>query len=405
MIRWWQQLKNVYHLLQAHAWRLWSGWPDTRLTIYGITGTDGKTTASFVLAAILREASGADRVGLLSTELLSLGRENIHNETKFTTLPSRLLFRYLRRMVDAGVTQAVLEMTSHGLDQHRFAGLQLGGAIILNITPEHLDYHQTMAAYARAKARIIDYLRAGSPLVVQEDAMRKLQISQRRFRALRLIRFAPEQVQSVVTPLPGDFNKENVLAAQLLARAVGVDRAAVRRGVSAVRQVPGRTEWVESAAGVRVLIDFALTPAALTRLYRYVQQEVTGNIIAVFGATGNRDRRKRPRMTRVAAAYAHEIVLTRDEPYTEPEERIYRELESGLAGVAVAWRRIPDRRAAIRYALSRARPDDVVVITGMGSFTSMAVGKRRVPWSDKKVVLELLAELEKSEKRKSKIEK
>lgn len=403
-------------------WRVIYGMPDRRLHLYGITGTNGKTTTALVLGSIFSAAYGREYVGLLSTAVFWVGNETIENTTHMTSTNARMVYRYLRRMADTGVRHVVLELTSHALDQHRLAGLHLAGGIILNISHEHLDYHQTMEAYARAKERIVEYLVPHGVLVGNRDDVLVRQILDRA-HGVTVIGFTVAQARSVVTPLPGDFNRENVLAASLLAEAVGVPGDALQRGVGAVAHVPGRVEWLDAPRGFRVLIDFAVTPDALERLYRYVRQEVSGRIIAVFGGTGRRDRTKRPLMAQAVARFADEIVLTQDEPYDEPEEQIYAELEAGLdrecevgpafakaspyakatddasagtrhsdtaARCTVVWQRIEDRRDALAYALSQARSGDAVVVTGMGSFTTRMVGGREISWNDKRVVLELL---------------
>ena len=155
-MRTWQQLKNVYHFFQAHWWRVCFGWPGRGMKIYGVTGTNGKTTTCYVLASILREAYGKDKVGMLTTVGIWLGNKEEINETKMTTTDSRKVYRYLKEMRESGVEQVVLEVTSHALDQNRLAGLRLDGAIILNIEREHLDYHETMEKYAAAKGKIVD---------------------------------------------------------------------------------------------------------------------------------------------------------------------------------------------------------------------------------------------------------
>ncbi|MFH1354194.1 MAG: UDP-N-acetylmuramoyl-L-alanyl-D-glutamate--2,6-diaminopimelate ligase [bacterium] len=399
-VRVYQQLKNVYHFCQAHWWQIYFGWPDRGIKIYGVTGTNGKTTTCYVLASILREAYGRDKVGMLTTVGIWIGEEESINETKMTTTDSKEVYRCLWRMRKKGVKHVVLEVTSHALDQNRLAGLQMEGAIILNIEREHLDYHKTMEEYGKAKARIADCVKVGSPVVVNKEFLiSNLKFSLNlKFSKTRLIKFSAGEAEVVVTPLPGDFNKENVLAARLLARAVGVKEDAVARGVAAVKNVPGRMEWIDpqfSKGLPRVLIDYAVTPGSLERLYRYVRKETSGKIFAVLGAAGERDRGKRPLMAKAVAKYADEVVLTREDPWTENEEQIFKDLEQGLAPQSpegeVGWRRIPDRREAIKYALEKAKDGDVVVVTGKGAETGMGVGKEIVSWNDREIIEELLA--------------
>ncbi len=385
-----QQLKNVYHLIQAHAWRGYYGWPDQKLKVYGVTGTNGKTTTCYILAGILSEAYGREKVGMLSTVAFWIGEEEEINKTKMTTLDSRLVFKNLKRMVDKGVEQVAIEVTSHALDQNRLSGIKLDGAIILNIAREHLDYHGTMEEYAKAKGKILDYLKPKAPLVVKGDD----ELIRGIVKSKSAIRFSLEQAREVKTPLSGEWNKENVLAASLLAKALSIDEGAVKRGVDGVKGVPGRMEWVETdSQRARVLIDYAVTPDALQRLYKQIREEASGKIFAVFGVAGLRDRGKRPLMTRAVAKYADEIVLTREDPWTEPEEQIFNDLEKGLSGLSVKWQRIVDRKEALKYALGKARAGDVVVVTGKGAEKGMAIGKEIIPWNDKEVIEQLIVEL------------
>ena len=295
-----------------------------------------------------------------------------------------------------------LEMTSHALDQNRLAGVRLAGGIILNIEREHLDYHGTMKDYARAKGKMLRYLKPGVPVVVKGGVLKNFQFSIFNFQTVGLIRFTAGQARSVTTPLPGDWNKENVLAASLLAQAIGVSEGAISRGVAALKRVPGRMEWVVLPVTTpgevtrrlpQVLVDYAVTPGALERLYEYVRSGTKGKIYAVLGAAGLRDRGKRPDMARAVARFADEIVLTREDPWTEDEKQIFSDLEQGLKDLTVPRRRIIDRREAIKYCLRKAGSDDVVVVTGKGAERGMAVGKKIVPWNDREVIQELLMEL------------
>lgn len=394
VFRLYQQLKNVYHFFQAHAWRIFYSLPDRGLQIFGVTGTNGKTTTCYVLAGILGEAFGKNKVGMLTTVAFRFGEEEIINETKLTTLPSRLVYQYLRKMKDRGVVYVVLEMTSHALDQCRLAGVTLDGAIILNIQREHLDYHKTMAEYAAAKAKICGYLRNGSPLVGKGDDERVEQILQQaeQQQGVKVTRLTVTEAQSISTPLLGEVNKENVLAASLLAEAVGVDQRAITQGISNVKQVPGRMEWVESPHGFRVVIDYAVTPDALERLYKFVKKEARGRIFGVLGAAGLRDRGKRPDMAAAAAKYADELVITNEDPWDESEEQIFSDLEKGLAGLSVKWSRIADRREALRYCINQAQLGDIIVVTGKGAERGMALKDGIVPWHERTIIEELIKE-------------
>lgn len=402
-----QQLKNIYHWLQSQAWRAVYRWPDKKLTVYGVTGTNGKTTTSIVLGSILRAAFGPEKVGLLSTEVFWFGATEKANETHMTSTDAKIVWRYLREMVDSGVTHVVLEMTSHALDQHRLKGVSLSGAIILNIAHEHLDYHTTMEAYTAAKMRILDYVVPGGVLVYKSDdewvakGLQKLpnatiqmpNQAQNLKAKIRGIPFVSEQAKGITTPLPGDFNKENVLAASLLTQAAGISADHIALGVAVVDRIPGRMEWMALPNGARAIVDFALTPYSYEQLFKYLRAETKGRLVGVFGAAGRRDKAKRPLITKAVAQYADEIVLTQDEPYDDPEEEIYEQLEEGLKEATIPWQRIEDRREAIKYALQKAQAGDVVAVTGMGNYNIRVVGNKKIPWNDKQVILELVKEL------------
>ncbi|MBI1833382.1 MAG: hypothetical protein HYR90_01005 [Candidatus Andersenbacteria bacterium] len=394
--RLYQQLKNIYHFFQAHLWRTVYGRPDKALHLYGVTGTNGKTTTCHMVAGILAAEYGAEKVGMLTTINVRLGTTENVNETKLTTLPSKLVYSYLRQMKDAGLTHAVLEMTSHALDQHRLAGLQLDGAIITNIEREHLNYHRTMEEYTRTKLRITGYLKPKSPFVYKSDdewiakgISSLLGLKDR----LRFIPFTTAEAKEVTTPMAGSVNQENALSASKLAAALGVSSSVIQRGIGTVRYVPGRMEEVKNNRGLRIIIDYAVTPAALDRLYHDAKGKTSGKVFALLGAAGLRDRGKRADMAKIVASYTDLLVITREDPWTEPEEQIFQDLEKGLQDTKTKWQRIIDRRAAIEFLLAQAHSGDTVVVTGKGAETGMGVGKDIIPWSDKKIIQESLQKL------------
>lgn len=396
MFRLYQQLKNIYHFCQAHCWRTYYRYPDRGLKIYGVTGTNGKTTTCHLLASVLQQAYGAKCVGMLTTIAFWFGREKKVNATKLTTLPSRTVFSYLYRMRQQGVAHVVLELTSHALDQHRLAGIRLDGAIILNVAREHLDYHRTMAAYAAAKETIVALLKPAAPLVGKaNDEWVRVILQRARKRMVPVHEFTTEGARAFVTLLPGVVNRENTAAATLLARALGLRSEAIERGIAQVTHVPGRMQWLALPTGARALIDYAVTPDALERLYQDLRATTVDKIYAVLGAAGQRDRGKRADMARVVARYADWLILTREDPWTESEEQIFRDLESGLTKTQTPWQRITDRRDALEYCLAKAGPGDVVVATGKGAETGMGIGKTVVPWNEAEVILELAEELKK----------
>ncbi len=417
-----QLFKNIYHLFQAHFWRFVYGRPDKALHIYGVTGTNGKTTTSYILASILGAAYGEEKVGMLTTVAFRVGKKEVFNETKMTTLPSKLVYRYLKEMKDAKVDYVALEMTSHALDQYRVAGLRLDGAIFLNISPEHLNYHGTMERLLQAKMRIVHYLKVGVPFVVRQDLLGRISNFKFQISNDQLISFTVEQAKGVEIKLEGDVNRENVLAASLLMEAVGISKDVIAKGVDALTGVPGRMEWIHSGKGFDVVIDYAVTPDALERLYSYVKEKASGRVFGLLGAAGLRDRDKRPKMAAAVAKYADELVLTREDPWTENEEQIFSDLERGLKKVrhcesrqerdeaisvgkkiatpmpeassrddGCCWVRITDRREALKYLIDQAQAGDVIVVTGKGAERGMGIGEEVVSWNDREVIEDLVA--------------
>ncbi|MDA1169498.1 MAG: Mur ligase family protein [bacterium] len=402
-------------------WRMVYGMPDKAMYIYGVTGTNGKTTTSYLLASILEQAHGKEKVGMLTTVAFRVAGEEEINETKMTTLPSKKIFSYLKKMQQKGVTHVVLETTSHALDQNRFAGILFDGAIILNIAREHLDYHKTMEQYAAAKEKIVKFLKKDAPLVGKQDDEYVRKIMDRAEKnSVRVVRMTQEIIAGTNTPLAGSINKENAAAASMLARAVEISEEYISTGIEAVKLVPGRMERLthhlrsESYSGQAsnesfdIIIDYAVTPDALERLYSDLKKDInTKRILATLSAAGLRDRGKRPEMAKVVAKYADKIVVTQEDPWTESEEQIYSDLEKGLPlplfkgelegvgekRIVVQWQRIPDRREAISNLLHDAKPGDVVVCTGKGAERGMGIGKDIIPWNEREIVEEILRSL------------
>ncbi len=391
-----QEIKNIGHFFETHMWRLFYGLPDKHMHIYGVTGTNGKTTTSYILAGILEQAYGAEKIGMLTTVAFKIAGKEEFNESKMTTLPSRKIFAYLAKMKKAGVEHVVLEVTSHALDQHRLAGLAFDGAIILNVAREHLDYHKTMEQYAAAKEKIVSLLKPHAPLVgKQDDKIVRDMLDRAEKNGIKTIFMTAQDIEHTETPLAGSINKENAAAAKLLARALGIAEEKIMAGIDSVTAVPGRMEVLQTPQGFTVVIDYAVTPDALERLYADVRKQAGDKrVLAILGAAGKRDRGKRPDMARAVAKYADRIVLTREDPWTESEEQICMDLEQGLQGVArEKWERIIDRKEAIALLLNDAKSGDFVVVTGKGAERGMGIGKEIVPWNDRQIIEQLLHEL------------
>jgi UDP-N-acetylmuramoyl-L-alanyl-D-glutamate--2,6-diaminopimelate ligase len=428
-------------LATAAGW--WYGDPSAELGVIGITGTDGKTTTSFLATAAL-EAAGIP-TGMLGTAALEIGDLREPNPEHATTPEAPRLQAILRAMVTAGDRAAVVETTSHGLALERVAGVRYDVAILTNVTHEHLELHGSWEAYRDAKRSLFERLaagpenpvkaspgwprtgivnandpsadvfaeathRAGARLLTYSanpsrqpgDVSATNIVLDRWGEGLRLWYTAPSGEGSLRSPLNGGFNILNLLAVIALGEAIDLDPTAVRSGLESVKAVPGRMERVDAGQPFQVVVDYAHTPASLGGVLRELSwfakhQPRPGELIAVFGSAGERDTQKRPDMGRIAAERCRLVVLTDEDPRGEDREAILAEIAVGA--IAAGKRRgrdlllIPDRRAAIREALRQARPGDFVLLAGKGHEATILYADRAEPWDERAEALAALAEL------------
>lgn len=428
-----QKLKNYYHLMQAVAANLWYGFPSKKITVIGVTGTNGKTTTTQMIGRILTEIG--QNVAVASTINFKIGKKEWVNKTKFTTLSSFAVQKFIRQAVSAGCKFAVLETSSHALDQFRVWGVEYDTAVMTNVTREHLDYHHNMDEYRIAKLKLFediktavvnldmqnagDYLDASArkkfafstkfdaQIENEDDDVQKIKLVKAEDVQLEINRsiFKAEDVQFELK-MPGLFNVENALAAICVGKAYGMDLVKMKNALAKMTGVPGRMEHIQNKRDINIIVDYAVTPDSLEKLYTLISQikhgpkrkmelgeALTSNkVIAVFGSCGDRDRGKRPMMGSIVDKNADYIILTNEDPYTEDPQQIINEVAVGVTEKKENenfWK-ILDRRAAIRKALQLAKPGDVIVVTGKGAEETMMVGDKQIPWNDKKVILEEL---------------
>jgi UDP-N-acetylmuramoyl-L-alanyl-D-glutamate--2,6-diaminopimelate ligase len=385
------------------------GEPARAARIAGVTGTNGKTTTVTILRHLLDEPDARSAsIGTLGVLVGSDG-EPVPGGDGLTTPGPVELQRLLLGLIKTGVRSVAMEVSSHALQQRRVDGLSFDVAVFTNLTRDHLDYHGTMDSYLRAKVQLVDYLRPHGVLVVNADepawravlpaGRRRVTFSVRSDAAeahASQIAYAPsgsrwtlalgaERVD-VRLPLLGDFNVANALGAAAAAWAMGVAPTRVAERLATLPQVPGRLEIISDAP--TVLRDYAHTPDALERALCALRPFVTGKLILVFGAGGDRDRGKRPQMGAVAERIADRVILTSDNPRSEDPERILDDIASGFRGRE--YERIEDRRQAIARALGLAGPEDVVLLAGKGHETHQIRGTERLPFDERLVVRELL---------------
>lgn len=408
-----RKIEPLGHGVEAALWATRYGFPARGLRVIGITGTDGKTTTATLLYRSL-QAAGI-RAALLSTATVDLldGKGERTNPTHMTTASSRSLMRMLRTVRAGRPEWVVLEVSSHALAQHRALSVPFDIGIITNLSHEHLDYHGTMERYAAAKRRLFERVarntrglgvgisNADDPLVAEFAQVTPHPITygieQGSVRAQKLQLAAGKSAfvansldgkLPVTTQLTGRFNVYNTLAVVAALRAVGLDDKKIQKSLAQAKPPAGRMMRVDAGQSYDVVIDYAVTPAAIEGALKALREIMPGKLSIVFGATGDRDRAKRPVMGEVVATHADRIYLTDDEPYTEDPATIRASVMAGIkkAGGSKKTQEFGDRAAAIRAALKDAKKGDAVLVTGLGHQTDRNVGGKLVPWSDEAIV-------------------
>ncbi len=385
--------------------------PEKQLHLSGVTGTNGKTTTTYLLESMLRSAGRSSvLVGTIEYHVAGEIRPSPH-----TTPESRDLFQLFSEGVTGGATEAVMEVSSHALDQGRVWGLHWDTAVFTNLTPDHLDYHGDMESYFQAKAKMFTGTGAAPPRVAvihaaDEYGQRVAEIARAAgcgvvsygldgddFYAADIQLAAQETRFRMVTPagemdlhthLAGPINVLNLLAASAAATARGLTLEEIARGVENIDHVPGRFQTVNCGQPFTVVVDYAHTEDALrnlTRLARQLAAPRNGRVITVFGCGGDRDRTKRPKMGRVAGQGSDFVVATSDNPRTEDPAAILAEIFPGLADGRARFAVEPDRVDAIRLAIAEARENDVVVIAGKGHEKVQILRDRAIPFDDAEV--------------------
>ncbi len=395
------------------------GEPSRRVPVIGVTGTNGKTTTTFVLGAILG-AAGHDPA-VLGTLGVRFRAEAVPQP--FTTPEAPELQRALADLVARGADVIAMEVSSHALAEHRVDGTHFAATCFTNLSQDHLDLHGSMDAYADAKARLFTVAFTDSAAIHEHDRFGAELARRARAAGVCVLTFALDLASADVrasvrhadargslvhvdgagldadvhVPLPGRFNVENALAAIATARLLDVDPAVVAAGVAATPAVPGRFEPVRSAAGtatpdpgITVLVDYAHTPTGISAALRAAHELTPGRVLAVFGCGGDRDADKRSAMGAAVGRGADAVVLTTDNPRSEDPDAIAAMAARGLDETGARYTVEPDRRLAIRAALAAARPGDVVMVLGKGAETEQILATGPVPFDDRVVAAQEL---------------
>ena len=397
------------------------GRPAEKLTLTGITGTNGKTTTSFLLEAMLR-AAGRKTVLVGTIEYHMVGRTL---PAPHTTPESLELNQLFRQGLQAGATEGVMEVSSHALEQQRVFGLPFDVAIFTNLTRDHLDYHHDFESYFGAKRRLFEGLGTEPPRVAvvnadDEHGRRLAEFSRSRGSLVYSYGYAsgglraenhqlspqgtqfdlltPDGKVGIISPLIGKVNVYNLLAAAGAALARGCTLQQIRQGAADLQRVPGRFEQINAGQGFSVVVDYAHTDDALRNLTSIAREFVSrngdrGRVITVFGCGGDRDRKKRPLMGEAAGRSSDLVVLTSDNPRSEDPLAIINDALVGLQKTGTEYVVEPDRRAAIQKALRQARAGDIVLIAGKGHEKTQTTREGVFPFDDTEVAREALAAL------------
>ncbi len=403
-------------------------YPARKMTMIGVTGTDGKTTTANLIFSILKEAG--IRAGMITTVNALIGSQLIDTGFHVTTPEAPEVQCYLAQMVEAGLTHVVLETTSHGLEQQRVGGCEFDIGVVTNITHEHLDYHRTYEAYLAAKSLLLTSLADTPPKVGGNFYMAVINRDDQSFNHLsEIISSAINTITYGLSPdadlwardvehgsegtaftavgskfeirintnLLGKFSIDNILAALgVTVLGLGIDHNDAQAGIASLKRIEGRMETISLGQKFLTMVDFAHTPNALTKAIETGRLLSAGRVIAVFGSAGLRDREKRKLMAKVSSELADLTILTAEDPRTEPLDAILAEMAAGAVSVGgvenQSFWRIPDRGEAIRFALNQAQADDIVLICGKGHEQSMCFGETEYPWDDRTAARAALAE-------------
>jgi UDP-N-acetylmuramoyl-L-alanyl-D-glutamate--2,6-diaminopimelate ligase len=389
------------------------GHPSRQMKVVGVTGTNGKTTTSYLASAIF-EAAGI-KCGLMGTVAYRIGDREF--AATRTTPEAPEVQGLMRQMVTAGCGACVMEVSSHALALHRVDGIRFAAGVFTNLTRDHLDFHSDMEDYFNAKRRLFEMLPADAPAIVNADDPRGTVLAESVTRpvtyainrkadvvpgplsfSLRGLDFdvrMPQGTAHAVSPLVGRPNVYNILAAGAATAALGVPIAAIEKGLRALPGVPGRFEVVSSTSDdITVVVDYAHTDDALRNLLETARPLAPRRLITVFGAGGDRDRTKRPLMGMVAARLSDRVVVTSDNPRTEDPMRIIEEVKLGAEPEArqrdIEVLTVVDRREAIARSIQGAEADDVVLIAGKGHEKYQEINGRVLPFDDVAVAREAL---------------
>lgn len=417
-------LLDTYHKTKGISAAILRGFPSAKMITIGITGTNGKTTVANMLGHILE--ANKDKVGLATTINIWTGNRKWVNETKMTTLTPFALQGLLRQMVKQKCKYAIVETTSHALYQHRVWGIFYDIAIFTNLTHDHLDYHKTLENYKLAKGLLFKNLATS----LRKPNMPKTAIVNtddpasdyfKSFPADKKYSFAIDNINTLKSPdqsiwatnivlnktgtnftlntpsgsidiklnILGKFNISNALAAASAAYSLGINLPIIKTGLESIWKIPGRMEHVSNNLGLNIIIDYAHTPDGFQKVLESVRPITDGNLIMVFGATGDRDKSKRSTLGIIASKFADYIVLTEEDPGSEDPQEIINQIYQGIDKNKFQSNNLKiiiNRKEAIKHALTIAKPNDTILLLAIGAQTIMVKNGQKIPYNEREVV-------------------
>ncbi|NLI99323.1 UDP-N-acetylmuramoyl-L-alanyl-D-glutamate--2,6-diaminopimelate ligase [bacterium] len=391
----------------AEASACFTGYPDREMTIIGVTGTNGKTTITYLLESILR--AGSRKTGVIGTTGFFNGES--WEKLSHTTPESADLWNILKGMKDKGCDTVAMEISSHSLELDRVWGLDVDIAVFTNLTQDHLDFHKDMNSYKAAKFKLFDNIKKEGISIVNADDQTGLELIER-LNGKRVVSYSTSgrgadlwveleystikgsaaviHYRGLALPcflgLPGGHNISNLAAASGAALTLGIEPETLKIGVEALKCVPGRFEEVENDKGFFIFVDYAHTPDALERLIKSARELAPRRVITLFGCGGDRDKGKRPMMGRIASGLSDYVFVTSDNPRTENPDEIIREILAGVDGNNNTV--IVDRREAIHAAVRFLEKDDVLLVAGKGHEDYQILGTEKIHFDDKEVAKE-----------------
>ncbi|MDR1590320.1 MAG: UDP-N-acetylmuramoyl-L-alanyl-D-glutamate--2,6-diaminopimelate ligase [Oscillospiraceae bacterium] len=388
------------------------GRPAEKLKIIGVTGTNGKTTVTYLIKEIIERATGA-KTGLIGTIRNMVGAEELWAE--FTTPESYELHELFANMVGAGCEYAVMEVSSHALALDRVYGIEFDVGVFTNLTSDHLDFHKSMEEYGDAKLKlfaqcrkaavnldddfsraVIDLLRENhAPLISFSTLHDEADLVAKRIKLysdrMEFCALTIGVLQKVELGIPGMFSVYNALAATSAAMLLGIDIQSAAAALGECPGVPGRAEVVPTGGDFTVLIDYAHTPDALEKIIASARQGARGRVVTLFGCGGDRDKTKRPVMGEIAVRLSDFVIVTTDNPRTEAPDAIIGDILAGIDTANAPHIVIEDRREAIKWAIANSQTNDVLILAGKGHETYQILGTERVRFDEREVVAQALA--------------